>query len=267
MQFQQNGLKKMERNSPLKTSGKNLIHKKLSREERNQQVFAKKKQSKGKSNRPSSGGRTSFPFKTIHGIPLVEMDYTVPPMSDRKNKRSEFKDVKREFLKFMVEKHSDQLTELGFTKEELDYIRTAKEDTEQKEGRGLCPKRYNVHHKLPIHGGGQNEFSNFIIMPIDKHDDLHHKVIDPQIENIREGETRRILVPWSDRGAFISTAKIPGFDKSQDYEAFESGRRKVSQNGKAEERKISPSMEGELDDDFPAKPSLSAIVHKRNGRS
>ncbi|MGD9638043.1 MAG: hypothetical protein AB7U85_03170 [Alphaproteobacteria bacterium] len=233
----------MERNSPIKNAAKALNYNKVSKEERLEKLSFKKKNPRS-GGRPQGGGKINFPFKTIHGFELREMNYTVPPSDERKSMRSKFKDVKAHFMKFMAEEHPDQLRELGFSKDEVDYINATPIKDETGRYNSLCPKRYNVHHKLPIHGGGKNEFTNFIIMPIPPHDDLHHSVIDLQIVNIREGETRKVLIPWSDRNAYIPTAKIPGFDKSQDFEATHSGFKKLSRNILPESKKESISMDG-----------------------
>ncbi|MGN0904151.1 MAG: HNH endonuclease [Alphaproteobacteria bacterium] len=154
-----------------------------------------------------------FTFDTIHGLKLKEVEYTVPPLDVRKQGRNAFNGgrdaegrilgggVRSKFLQMLVEEHEKELVEkLGLTQRDLDGMRE-----------GYTPNGFNVHHKLSLHGGGKNEFSNFILTPLYPHDQWHHDVIDPQLVGIREGETRKILIPWTDE--MIYDPKKYGFMK------------------------------------------------------
>ena len=142
----------------------------------------------------------NFSFDTIHGLKLKEVEYTVPSRDERKAKRAEFNGVRDEngnvvvegvrskFLKMLANEHADLLVErLGLTDRDIDGMR-----------KGFTPNGFNVHHKLALHGGGKNEFSNFILTPLYPHDQWHHDVMDAQIDGIREGETRKIKIPYTD---------------------------------------------------------------------
>lgn len=137
-----------------------------------------------------------FNFDTVHGMQMREMDYFVPPMEERKRLRDEFngdkekgvEGVRSKFLKHLAQHHEKELVEkLGLTPTDIDGMK-----------KGFTPNGFNVHHKLPLHGGGKNEFSNFILTPLYPHDQWHHDIMDPQIQGIREGETRRIKIPYTD---------------------------------------------------------------------
>lgn len=142
----------------------------------------------------------NFSFDTIHGLKLKEVEYTVPPIAERKAKRAAFnggrdKDgnligggARAIFLQMLANDHEKELVEkLGLTERDLDGMR-----------HGYTPNGFNVHHKLSLHGGGKNEIKNFILTPLYPHDQFHHDVIDPQLIGIKEGETRKILIPWTD---------------------------------------------------------------------
>lgn len=165
----------------------------------------------GRSNQDQRNG--DFSFDTIHGLKLKEVAYTVPPISERKQRRSEFQGirgpdgevvvegVRSKFLKMLAKEHEKELVErLGLTEKDLEGMRD-----------GYVPNGFNVHHKLAIHGGGKNEFSNFILTPLYPHDQWHHDVMDPQISGIRDGETRTIQLPWTDE--MIYDPKQFGFTK------------------------------------------------------
>lgn len=168
-------------------------------------------QPRGRYNADQRAG--NFSFDTIHGLKLKEVEYTVPPIAERKAKRAAFNGGRDKngkligggaraiFLQMLARDHEKELVEkLGLTERDLDGMR-----------HGYTPNGFNVHHKLSLHGGGKNEISNFILTPLYPHDQFHHDVIDPQLIGIKEGETRKILIPWTDE--MIYDPKKYGFYK------------------------------------------------------
>lgn len=138
--------------------------------------------------REEEKAKGNFGFDSIHGFKLVEKEYKTPKKKRREETRAEFKQVVRPaFLKFIAENYEPELRKLGVTDAGLASMK-----------RGMGVNGFNVHHKLPIHGGGTNDFSNLIFMPIPPHDDLHHQVIDPQIKNMDTRMGVTIKVPWHD---------------------------------------------------------------------
>lgn len=176
-------------------------------------VHAKRSHKGGKSgtkvsyNAEQRAGR--FNFDTIHGMKLKKVVYNVPSSDERKAKRAEFQGhdgkegMRSKFLKMLAKDHEKQLRDqLGFTDVEIDLM---------KQGRSV--PGYNVHHKLPLHGGGKNEFSNFILTPLYPHDQWHHDVLDPQIADcMGTGQSKEVMLPWTD--AMIYDPKQFGFTKN-----------------------------------------------------
>lgn len=147
------------------------------------------------------GGK--FSFDEIHGFKLKEVDWVVPDLKVRKQKRKAFNGVRKSFLLEIGRTHEKELQDLGMTKKQIDLI---------KEGK--VPVGFNVHHKLPIHGGGQNEFSNLILMPCKQHNDLHQIVLDPQVERMDAGASKKVMLPWSNDMVFVSPENKRGREKS-----------------------------------------------------
>ena len=160
------------------------------------QHAARKKDKKNKGNKGRQGDgvfhagkgytneqkRGDFNFDTVHGMKLTEVEYKIPSMAERKRRRKQFDAARREFVKELAEKHADMLVErLGLTRTDIELMK-----------KGQSPAGFNVHHKLPIHGGGKNEFSNFILTPLYPHDQWHHDIIDPQIDGLAEGRGRKL---------------------------------------------------------------------------
>ncbi len=60
---------------------------------------------------------------------------------------------------------------------------------------GIRPDNYQVHHKLPLDDGGDNSFTNLLLM---KHDPYHKSLTNLQIEltrGMKPGDTRVIKWP------------------------------------------------------------------------
>ena len=153
----------------------------------------------GKGNRSQAqidAANGKFDFDEIHGFKLIDVEYKVPPKREREARRSQFKGIRADFLREIGRTHEKELRAIGMNDAMIEMVKS-----------GRTPKGYNVHHKLPIHGGGKNEFSNFILMPIPPHDDLHHKVLDAQVLKMQEGDSKMVKLPWSDDMVYIPPEK------------------------------------------------------------
>lgn len=153
----------------------------------------------GKGNRSQAqidAANGKFDFDEIHGFKLIDVEYKVPPKREREARRSQFKSIRADFLREIGRTHEKELRAIGMNDAMIEMVKS-----------GRTPKGYNVHHKLPIHGGGKNEFSNFILMPIPPHDDLHHKVLDAQVLKMQEGDSKMVKLPWSDDMVYIPPEK------------------------------------------------------------
>ena len=153
----------------------------------------------GKGNRSQAqidAANGKFGFDEIHGFRLIDVEYKVPPKREREARRSQFKGIRADFLREIGRTHEKELRAIGMNDAMIEMVKS-----------GRTPKGYNVHHKLPIHGGGKNEFKNFILMPIPPHDDLHHKVLDAQVLKMQEGDSKMVKLPWSDDMVYIPPEK------------------------------------------------------------
>lgn len=186
----------------------------------------KKKKGKGKGGNGGNNGEAkvpynsnqrdgNFPFDTVHGAKMKEVEYKVPASQKRKDMRNKFQGVRgpngevvvegdrSKFIKMLVKEKEKELVErLGLTERDLEGMRE-----------GYVPNGFNVHHKLPIHGGGTNDFKNLILTPLYPHDQWHNDILNPQIANMGEGHSRTINLPWSDD--MIYDPKTYGFSKDK----------------------------------------------------
>ncbi|MDY6407693.1 MAG: HNH endonuclease signature motif containing protein [Pseudomonadota bacterium] len=60
---------------------------------------------------------------------------------------------------------------------------------------GRVPHGFDVHHIVPLSGGGQNKFSNFCLIERSLHKFINKKCFDPALRGIRVGESVDIELP------------------------------------------------------------------------
>lgn len=130
--------------------------------------------------------------ESIHGIPVVETAYVAVPRRRVKMLRREFSAVRKEFLKMLASTQYPALKQAGLSDKAIENMK-----------RGASPSGYNTHHKIPLAGGGLNAFDNFILIKNDPyHEDLH-KVLDPQICILKDGERAVVKMPLPQGNVFI----------------------------------------------------------------
>ncbi len=61
--------------------------------------------------------------------------------------------------------------------------------------RGKIPHGFDVHHIIPLSGGGTNHVSNFCLIERSLHKFINKKCFDPAVRNLKIGETVEIELP------------------------------------------------------------------------
>ncbi|MBR1777106.1 MAG: HNH endonuclease [Alphaproteobacteria bacterium] len=137
------------------------------------------------------------------GIPCKTVTFKVPPKAEREAMRIEFEQGKRaEFIKYLAETQQDALKRAGITQKQLEGMK-----------RGYTPHGFNTHHKLPIYGGGTNDFSNLVLVRREPwHDMMHYHLINRQTKKMSEGDQRQIVIP---------DPKTPVFEPAPQYKFLE----------------------------------------------
>ena len=138
------------------------------------------------------------------GIPCKRVTFKVPPKAEREAMRTEFEQVKRaEFIKYLAETQQDALKKAGITDKQLEGMK-----------KGFTPHGFNTHHKLPIYGGGNNDFSNLVLIRREPwHDMMHYHLINPQIKNMNTGDARQIVIPDPKEPVFIPSPQYKFLEK------------------------------------------------------
>lgn len=148
--------------------------------------YAEERKAKKEDKKSSRSQTESKLPEEFLGIPCKVVTYNVPSKAERVAMRQEFEQVKRaEFIKYLAETQQEALKKAGVTSKQLEGMK-----------RGFTPHGFNTHHKLPIHGGGTNDFSNLVLVKREPwHDMMHYHLINPQTKGMHEDDRKRISIP------------------------------------------------------------------------
>ena len=166
---------------------------------------------------------------SVYDIPCVMTEFKVPSLEERKEMRKDFElNVRAAFLKHLAKTKFNELRAAGISLKQIKGMK-----------HGYTPNGFNTHHMVPIHGGGTNDFSNLVLIRrVPYHDDLHNKVINPQIRGIKEGESVMIKIPKTDAGVFVPHERFLPLQKEAQRKAAE--KRKQKLKAKQQKNKITP---------------------------
>lgn len=124
---------------------------------------------------------------TLRDVEVQEINYTRVDRASYEDLRKQFdSSVRKNFLK-----------SIGTDQEKIAVMKSAGLSDAQigKIGQGGVPKGYNVHHKIPLDGGGTNDYSNLVLI---KNNSEHYTITNAQREltsHIPYGETVKIEFP------------------------------------------------------------------------
>lgn len=98
--------------------------------------------------------------------------------------------------------------------------------------KGRIPRGFDVHHIVPLSGGGRNWFSNFCLIEKSLHKFINKKCFEPALRGIKPGETVRIELPdfgrvalRRDYNGFIDRKLQHAKDRSRFYRFLHQWRR------------------------------------------
>ncbi|GAB5390362.1 MAG: hypothetical protein Alpg2KO_33300 [Alphaproteobacteria bacterium] len=132
-------------------------------------------------------------------MPLRTMRYHMRSPGKNRQVRGEFRDAKKEFLAHIVEHCSEELKALGVTYKQMQVMSE----------KGRSPVGFNVHHKLPIGGGGTNDFANLCFIRNDPFHQEIHKHLDTQLIDMNVGESRQVAIAWPEGMVFVPSGYTP----------------------------------------------------------
>lgn len=113
----------------------------------------------------------------------MPVHFTLQDPSVTKMRRSEFqsRDMNKKFVKWLYRK--------GYLDKYKDVMNL------ERARRGRIPKGFDVHHIVPLSGGGTNHVSNLCLIEQSFHLFLNKKCFDPALRNIKIGESVDIQIP------------------------------------------------------------------------
>lgn len=146
-------------------------------------------------------------------IPTITVAWRVPPLAARKKVRQDFNNyARREFIVWLAITQTDVLASAGIGPAEIAAMKK----------NGNVPSGYEVHHKLPIAGGGDNNPSNLILIRVDVHDSIH-AALDPQVAGLKEGQRREVRLPRPEGVFYGKPPAGPAIDETPPLAATKPG--------------------------------------------
>ncbi|MDD3669317.1 MAG: HNH endonuclease signature motif containing protein [Alphaproteobacteria bacterium] len=91
------------------------------------------------------------------------------------------RDMNRKFVKWLYRK--------GYLDKYKDVISL------ERARRGRIPRGFDVHHIVPLSGGGTNHVSNLCLIERSLHKFINKKCFDPALRDVKIGESADIDVP------------------------------------------------------------------------
>lgn len=134
------------------------------------------------------------PSEAFLGVPCKRVVFRVPPKAEREAMRLQFEQETRpEFIKFLANTQKKALLAAGITEKQIENMKN-----------GYTPHGFNTHHKLPIFGGGTNDFSNLVLIRREPyHDMMHYHLINPQVRGLQENQQKIVTVPDTESPVFV----------------------------------------------------------------
>ena len=133
-------------------------------------------------------------------VPLVEMVYQRRAKAERLALREAFdQEERRAFLAYLLAERKEELQARGFTERNLESLRY-----------GKVPHGFNVHHIKPLDDGGDNRFSNLVLIRAEPEHKAIHRYLDPQIAGLEPGQSRLVKFPMPEAGAYHHPAQESG---------------------------------------------------------
>lgn len=117
----------------------------------------------------------------LPNVEVRKIQYKKRQADKLKELRAEFNStVRKKFIKSLAEKVTP-LKNAGISDEDIKKMKD-----------GLVPKGYQVHHKIPLDGGGTNDFSNLVLI---KNDPYHIVITNTQnsaTSHLKAGDSETI---------------------------------------------------------------------------
>lgn len=138
--------------------------------------------------------------RRLPGIEIVDYVYKRRDLASSLQIKQDFKDEKAAWLKEMARLNEAVLLANGFRRGDI-----------VKMTKGLMPDNYSCHHIKPKDDGGDNSWDNFVLIKRSPQHDAVHQFLDPQIAEMKRGESRIVRFPDIQPGVYppVPGLKLP----------------------------------------------------------
>ncbi len=140
--------------------------------------------------------------KVLPGVEVIDFTYTRRDQESYDSIKSAFKPAKKAWLESLanVDGNKAALQAAGFKETEIESM-----------AGGKVPNGYSVHHIKPKDDGGDNSWSNFVLISRTPEHDAVHAFVDPQKGNLGRGQSKRIRFPNVQPGIYppVPGLKLP----------------------------------------------------------
>ena len=132
------------------------------------------------------------------GMALAEVSYSPLDKDWHLDMIKGFKRIRRDFLKYVAYHNLDDLVTAGVSDEGIKMLKS-----------GRAPENFDIHIKIPLEYGGNNEFSNLCLIQTRPFHETIHKFVDMQTSNLHEGEIlRSIFIPIPKGKVYIPEVEV-----------------------------------------------------------
>jgi hypothetical protein len=133
-------------------------------------------------------------------MPVKQVDYLKQSAAERDRLRAEFESPaggRERFLKTIAgdRERAEALREAGISYAQILLMKE----------KGRAPQGWQVHHKLPLDGGGTNDVDNLVLIKNGPYNQTFTRRQNEQTRGLREGEARQVSLPMPDD--FVYPAK------------------------------------------------------------
>lgn len=141
-----------------------------------------------------------FQEMNFPGMDLVEATAYPIPMSDKIERKKQYKRVKRDFLKYVAYNFVNDLRNAGLDEDSIFYFK-----------KGIMPENFNVHLKVPFDYTGSVDFSNMVLIQNRPYHEDIHRFMDMQMDGMPVGTLpEKLYIPVPTGKVYIPLTMYTG---------------------------------------------------------
>ncbi len=154
---------------------------------------------KGEPVMPTAADEAAF-AGDVPGVAIKDFVYARRDRDSYSRIATHFPNERDRWISALAYDNHDALRQYGFTNKQIRQMR-----------RGEVPQDYSVHHIKPKDDGGDNSWSNFVLIKRSPAHDRVHEFLDPQLTGLHVGDRRTVRFPDLQPGVYppVPGLKLP----------------------------------------------------------